>query len=45
MRQKGTEPASTGEYDKHSAPGVYSCAGCGTPLYKSSTKFNVRALR
>ena len=45
MRQKGTEPAGTGEYDKHSASGVYSCAGCGTPLYKSSTKFNVRALR
>ncbi|TFK39951.1 peptide methionine sulfoxide reductase msrB [Crucibulum laeve] len=40
LRQKGTEPAGTGEYDKHSAEGVYSCAGCGTPLYKSTTKFN-----
>ncbi|KDR80585.1 hypothetical protein GALMADRAFT_222180 [Galerina marginata CBS 339.88] len=40
LRQKGTEPAGTGEYDKHSEAGVYSCAGCGTPLYKSTTKFN-----
>ncbi|KAL0953395.1 hypothetical protein HGRIS_004634 [Hohenbuehelia grisea] len=40
LRQKGTEPAGTGAYDKHSADGIYSCAGCGTPLYKSTTKFN-----
>nr|KIM44551.1 hypothetical protein M413DRAFT_67576 [Hebeloma cylindrosporum h7] len=40
LRQKGTERAGTGEYDKHSEPGVYSCAGCATPLYKSTTKFN-----
>ncbi|PPR03199.1 hypothetical protein CVT26_008047 [Gymnopilus dilepis] len=40
LRQKGTEPAGTGEYDKHYEQGVYSCAGCGTPLYKSTTKFN-----
>lgn len=30
----------TGEYDKVFADGIYNCAGCGTPLYKSSTKFN-----
>ncbi|KAL6909942.1 hypothetical protein ACP4OV_001200 [Aristida adscensionis] len=30
----------TGEYDKFFGEGVYECAGCGTPLYKSSTKFN-----
>jgi len=40
LRQKGTEAAGTGEYDKHAVPGVYTCAGCGTPLYKSSTKLN-----
>jgi len=40
LRKKGTEPAGTGEYDKHSAAGTYSCAGCGTPLYRSATKFN-----
>ncbi|KAF8967684.1 methionine sulfoxide reductase [Flammula alnicola] len=40
LREKGTERAGTGEYDKHSDPGVYSCAACGIPLYKSTTKFN-----
>ena len=40
LRQKGTENPGTGEYDKHKEEGVYSCAGCGTPLYKSSTKFS-----
>lgn len=30
----------TGEYDKFFDEGIYKCAGCGTPLYKSSTKFN-----
>jgi len=40
LREKGTERPGTGEYDKHSVEGVYSCAGCGTPLYKSATKFN-----
>ncbi|EJD47975.1 peptide methionine sulfoxide reductase msrB [Auricularia subglabra TFB-10046 SS5] len=40
LRQKGTEPAGTGEYEHHKAAGLYECAGCGTPLYKSSTKFS-----
>ncbi|KAF8217080.1 peptide methionine sulfoxide reductase msrB [Mycena galopus ATCC 62051] len=40
IREKGTERASTGEYDKHSETGVYNCAACATPLYKSTTKFN-----
>ncbi|KAJ7694643.1 peptide methionine sulfoxide reductase msrB [Mycena rosella] len=40
LRQKGTERASTGEYDKHFDEGVYSCAACATPLYKSTTKFD-----
>ena len=39
LREKGTEPAGTGKYDKHYEEGVYACAGCGTPLYKSVTKF------
>ena len=30
----------TGEYNKLYGEGVYECAGCGTPLYKSSTKFD-----
>ncbi|KAM3281870.1 peptide methionine sulfoxide reductase B5 [Capsicum chacoense] len=40
LRQKGTEYPGTGEYDKFSGEGVYQCAGCGTPLYNSTTKFN-----
>ncbi|XP_059289842.1 peptide methionine sulfoxide reductase B5-like [Lycium ferocissimum] len=40
LRQKGTEYPGTGEYDKFFGEGVYQCAGCGTPLYKSTTKFN-----
>ncbi|KAJ3002318.1 hypothetical protein NUW54_g5912 [Trametes sanguinea] len=40
LREKGTERAGTGKYDKFYEEGVYTCAGCGTPLYKSTTKFN-----
>ncbi|XP_042518237.1 peptide methionine sulfoxide reductase B5-like [Macadamia integrifolia] len=40
LRQKGTEFPGTGEYDKFFGEGIYNCAGCGTPLYKSTTKFN-----
>ncbi|XP_059446291.1 peptide methionine sulfoxide reductase B5-like [Corylus avellana] len=40
LRQKGTEYPGTGEYDKLFDEGVYQCAGCGTPLYRSTTKFN-----
>eukprot|EP01088_Endostelium_zonatum_P002983 TRINITY_DN13936_c0_g1_i1.p1 TRINITY_DN13936_c0_g1~~TRINITY_DN13936_c0_g1_i1.p1 ORF type:complete len:142 (+),score=34.88 TRINITY_DN13936_c0_g1_i1:199-624(+) len=40
LRKKGTERAGTGQYDKHTEKGVYECAGCGTTLYDSKTKFN-----
>ncbi|XP_009609346.1 peptide methionine sulfoxide reductase B5 [Nicotiana tabacum] len=40
LRQKGTEYPGTGEYDKFYGEGIYQCAGCSTPLYKSTTKFN-----
>ncbi|KIY48142.1 peptide methionine sulfoxide reductase msrB [Fistulina hepatica ATCC 64428] len=39
LRKKGTEPAFTGKFDKFYEDGIYSCAGCGAPLYKSATKF------
>jgi peptide-methionine (R)-S-oxide reductase len=40
LRQKGTERPGTGEYNKHNQQGVYTCAGCDAPLYKSTTKFD-----
>ncbi|GLJ24859.1 hypothetical protein SUGI_0475410 [Cryptomeria japonica] len=40
LRQKGTEFPNTGEYNKFYGEGTYTCGGCGTPLYKSSTKFD-----
>ncbi|KAF7144093.1 hypothetical protein RHSIM_Rhsim05G0095100 [Rhododendron simsii] len=40
LRKKGTEYPGTGEYNKLYDEGIYTCAGCGTPLYKSTTKFD-----
>jgi peptide-methionine (R)-S-oxide reductase len=39
LRQKGTERAFTGEYEKNKAAGEYVCAGCGQPLFESDDKF------
>ncbi len=38
-RQKGTEPAFTGEYAHAHDTGVYRCVCCGEPLFDSDTKF------
>lgn len=40
LRLKGTERAGTGEYNKNKQTGVYVCAGCKTPVYTSTTKFD-----
>jgi peptide-methionine (R)-S-oxide reductase len=42
LRQHGTERAGTSSLDKCYDPGTYQCAGCGTPLFSSDTKFNSR---
>ncbi|MFH1891730.1 MAG: peptide-methionine (R)-S-oxide reductase MsrB [Candidatus Zixiibacteriota bacterium] len=39
-REKGTEPAFTGEYNKHKADGVYKCVCCGEELFDSKTKYD-----
>ncbi|MFN3640536.1 MAG: peptide-methionine (R)-S-oxide reductase MsrB [Flavobacterium sp.] len=40
LRKKGTEFPHSGKYNLHFDNGVYSCAGCQTPLFKSDAKFN-----
>ena len=37
---KGTEAPFTGKYEKFSEEGTYACKRCGTPLYRSSDKFD-----
>ena len=39
LREKGTEPAFTGDLYKVKDPGTYTCAGCGQPLFSSETKY------
>lgn len=40
MRQKGTEPAFTGDLLHNKREGTYVCAACGHPLFESGTKYD-----
>ena len=40
LREKGTEWAFSGEFNKTKDDGIYSCAACGNPLYSSESKYD-----
>jgi methionine-R-sulfoxide reductase len=40
LRASGTERPFCGTLLDNKQPGVYTCAGCGLPLFASDTKFN-----
>ena len=44
LRMKATEPSGVtkakGGFDDHFEPGTYLCAGCKTPLYEHTMKFD-----
>ena len=40
LKDKGTEPPFTGEYNDFYESGIFVCRACKSPLYESSTKFD-----
>jgi peptide-methionine (R)-S-oxide reductase len=39
LRRHGTEPAGSSPLNHEKRAGEFLCAGCGTPLYSSETKY------
>lgn len=39
-REKGTEPAFSGEHYNNKYPGTYHCICCGTPLFDAEHKYD-----
>lgn len=42
IEQKGTERPFSGKFEKFNDPGTYVCKRCGSPLYRSSDKFDAQ---
>lgn len=40
LREKGTEPPFSGEYNLHFEKGSYQCKACNNPLFLSEQKFD-----
>ena len=40
LRQKGTEPRFTEKHEEKVEEEIYTCKGCGTALFNSTSKFN-----
>lgn len=40
LRESGTERAFSSKFNKKQGKGVYACAACGTPLFKSEFKYD-----
>jgi peptide-methionine (R)-S-oxide reductase len=39
-REKGTERPFTGKFWEHHDNGMYTCVGCGAPLFDAASKFD-----
>lgn len=40
LRQEGTERPGSSPLDQEKRKGIFACAGCGLPLYSSTTKYD-----